>query len=549
MNNRNDNYGQDYNNGNYDQNYYNDNYGQNYDNSNYGQYYNDGNYSQSYNDDNYGQYYNDGNYDQAYNGDNYGQTYNNGSYNQNYNNGNYGQSYNDENYGQYYNNGNYAADYQNVYYNQNFETFSTETGGITDIIFAIIGMIGNIVLFIATFVPMIKEDYYGENDNIFLWDYFKLISRVIKHMHNDDAPRLTIFLITVTTAVIIAVMALVYIIIYIVVLCSKKRVSKHLISNVSVVMMLFFMEYTSMKAIYSYKTKSVSSVMIMIALSILVVSCLLSGYTGNMQQAKRASLTYHLQFVFNFMISIFSGTLLFCSFSAIAKSKYDYGTEKYGLSTFLGGFIGYLDDIIYSIDRGEYVSLSTFKNSCKMLSIIFVIVMIAITIINLQIKNLKETIFNIHYHFNLGSRVMVRSIISVILLITLQIMVSVNHNKLGVKSAPSTFFVVFMIFSWLNLIVLIVKKILESAVPNTCIEIVAGSKKKLRKQTISSIILNSIGLVMLIFISVFSIFTYDWLENKVKNKIDNSYYDDYYDYDDDYYYYDYDDYDDDYDWD
>ncbi len=478
---------------------------------------------------------------------------NNGNYSQNNNNTNYG------NYSQNYNNtnnGNYAGydPNQNGYYNQNNMNPNVAKGGISDIIFAIFGIIANLLLLISTFVPVIKLNAYrSEKNKIYLWDMFKSAKKIIKSLsdsHSDmnveDIVSLLIILMIIITTIVIAIASLVYLIRYIIILCTKKKVSKCLESNGALVLSLFFLRYASLKTVYFYKMKSVSSVMIIIALSILVVCSIFSGYISNMHLAKKSAKTYHLQFVFNFFVSIFTSVMLFCSFSPIIKAKASYTTAKYGIGVFIYGFLNTLANMIDGVRKSYYSSLTSFKNDCKLLSIYFVIMMLAIVIINIQIKNLKEAIKNINVHFNLGSRIMVRSIVSIILLIALQIVIAANHKKLQVKSSPTTFFVVFMIFSCLNIIVVIIKKILETSVTDSCIELIDGTKNKLRKNTISSIILNSIGVTLLVIVSVVTLFSYDMLENTVKKKIKDSYYNSWDDYDwDDF---DYDDFDYD-DWD
>lgn len=181
--------------------------------------------------------------------------------------------------------------------------------------------------------------------------------------------------------------------------------------------------------------------------------------------------------------------------------------------------------------------MSEVKSDCKMLSLCLVLALMTLTIVVYQIKNLKEAVKNINCHFNVGSRILVRSVFTIILLVAMQIVIAANRKTLLVKSSPEIFFIVMMIFSCLNIIILIVKKVLEAAVPDTCVELVQGTKNKLRQKTISCIVLNSIGTVMLIGIFIVSSFAYNMIEKVAKDKIRDiydSYYDDYKDYYDEY---------------
>ncbi len=276
-------------------------------------------------------------YDKNNSNGGYSQNYNSGGYEQNNSNGSYNQNYSSGGYGQ---NGNYAVyQNQNGYYQQNYESQVSGRGGVSDIIFGIIGIIANLLLVIAAFVPVLSGKYYsGKTKNIFFWSFFKSIGRLMKHLHYDNIFSLSVQLIVVIMILLIAVISFVYLIIYIVDLCGRKKVSGHLNVNFCVILTLFFIEYMSLKTMVYVKVKSVSTIMMIIALCILLFSSILSGYLGHMQLAKQSARTYHLQFVFNCLVGLFSGMMVLFSFSAIVKPKYAT-TAKYGLGVFISGFL------------------------------------------------------------------------------------------------------------------------------------------------------------------------------------------------------------------
>ena len=124
-------------------------------------------------------------YDKNNSNGGYSQNYNSGGYEQNNSNGSYNQNYSSGGYGQ---NGNYAVyQNQNGYYQQNYESQASGRGGVSDIIFGIIGIIANLLLVIAAFVPVLSGKYYsGKTKNIFFWSFFKSIGRLMKHLHYEN---------------------------------------------------------------------------------------------------------------------------------------------------------------------------------------------------------------------------------------------------------------------------------------------------------------------------------------------------------------------------
>ena len=133
---------------------------------------------------------------------------------------------------------------QNNYYRQNPANISNDKAGASDIVFGIIGMIANLLLIIAAFVPVYsqKNYYSGKTVHKFLWSFFKPLGRLAKNLRYENIFTFIVMLLMILMMILIAVAGIVYLLIYIVKLCGKKKVSKNLCANFFIVLTLFLIE-------------------------------------------------------------------------------------------------------------------------------------------------------------------------------------------------------------------------------------------------------------------------------------------------------------------
>ena len=431
---------------------------------------------------------------------------------------------------------------------------------VLGIICAIIGIISNLAIFTATFLPIFNKYYStysnGKKKTLFIWSYISEIIKNLKDLDKYDAYFMSyiisssIIMIAVVSIIALGIFALVYLIMYIVDLCGKGNALKRLTSNIVFIIIMYAIQNVFLIGLEKVQdTSSVYNIINTIVIITLLITYVICNYIDKMSFQKASKLTYHLQFMFNTLVLLLSSLGLFFIISSIATDSYKskinithiYMVANSGICLITSGV--------------KYATMNALKET----GVVIPVTLLIFGVIVLNIKNLLASMKNIRTNFNLGAGVFVRSIVMLVYLVAAQIVISVNNKKLGgVKKTPCAFFWVFMIISVLTIIIWIVKKILEKAAPGTCLELEENSKAKVKKNTIKAIGFTSIGAVIIASLITVSLVVISSKKDEIKKNNNEFSYeyddedDDDYDYDDDDYDYDEDDYDydeDDYDYD
>ena len=437
---------------------------------------------------------------------------------------------------------------------------------VLGIICAIIGIISNLAIFTATFLPIFNKYYStysnGKKKTLFIWSYISEIIKNLKDLDKYDAyfksyiiSSSIIDMIVVVSIIALGIFALVYLIMYIVDLCGKGNALKRLTSNIVFIIIMYAIQNVFLIGLEKVQdTSSVYNIINTIVIITLLITYVICNYIDKMSFQKASKLTYHLQFMFNTLVLLLSSLGLFFIISSIATDSYKskinithiYMVANSGICLITSGV--------------KYATMNALKET----GVVIPVTLLIFGVIVLNIKNLLASMKNIRTNFNLGAGVFVRSIVMLVYLVAAQIVISVNNKKLrGVKKTPCAFFWVFMIISVLTIIIWIVKKILEKAAPGTCLELEENSKAKVKKNTIKAIGFTSIGAVIIASLITVSLVVISSKKDEIKKNNNEFSYeyddeddddedDDDYDYDDDDYDYDEDDYDydeDDYDYD
>ena len=432
---------------------------------------------------------------------------------------------------------------------------------VLGIICAIIGIISNLAIFTATFLPIFSTYCNGKKKTLFIWSYIYEIIKNLKDLDKYDAYFMSyiisssIIMIAVVSIIALGIFALVYLIMYIVDLCGKGNALKRLTSNIVFIIIMYAIQNVFLIGLEKVQdTSSVYNIINTIVIITLLITYVICNYIDKMSFQKASKLTYHLQFMFNTLVLLLSSLGLFFIISSIATDSYKskinithiYMVANSGICLITSGV--------------KYATMNALKET----GVVIPVTLLIFGVIVLNIKNLLASMKNIRTNFNLGAGVFVRSIVMLVYLVAAQIVISVNNKKLGgVKKTPCAFFWVFMIISVLTIIIWIVKKILEKAAPGTCLELEENSKAKVKKNTIKAIGFTSIGAVIIASLITVSLVVISSKKDEIKKNNNEFSYeyddeddddedDDDYDYDDDDYDYDEDDYDydeDDYDYD
>ena len=427
---------------------------------------------------------------------------------------------------------------------------------VLGIICAIIGIISNLAIFTATFLPIFSTYCNGKKKTLFIWSYIYEIIKNLKDLDKYDAYFMSyiisssIIMIAVVSIIALGIFALVYLIMYIVDLCGKGNALKRLTSNIVFIIIMYAIQNVFLIGLEKVQdTSSVYNIINTIVIITLLITYVICNYIDKMSFQKASKLTYHLQFMFNTLVLLLSSLGLFFIISSIATDSYKskinithiYMVANSGICLITSGV--------------KYATMNALKET----GVVIPVTLLIFGVIVLNIKNLLASMKNIRTNFNLGAGVFVRSIVMLVYLVAAQIVISVNNKKLGgVKKTSCAFFWVFMIISVLTIIIWIVKKILEKAAPGTCLELEENSKAKVKKNTIKSIGFTSIGAVIIASLITVSLVVISSKKDEIKKNNNEFSYeyddedDDDYDYDDDDYDYDEDDYDydeDDYDYD
>ena len=427
---------------------------------------------------------------------------------------------------------------------------------VLGIICAIIGIISNLAIFTATFLPIFSTYCNGKKKTLFIWSYIYEIIKNLKDLDKYDAYFMSyiisssIIMIAVVSIIALGIFALVYLIMYIVDLCGKGNALKRLTSNIVFIIIMYAIQNVFLIGLEKVQdTSSVYNIINTIVIITLLITYVICNYIDKMSFQKASKLTYHLQFMFNTLVLLLSSLGLFFIISSIATDSYKskinithiYMVANSGICLITSGV--------------KYATMNALKET----GVVIPVTLLIFGVIVLNIKNLLASMKNIRTNFNLGAGVFVRSIVMLVYLVAAQIVISVNNKKLGgVKKTPCAFFWVFMIISVLTIIIWIVKKILEKAAPGTCLELEENSKAKVKKNTIKAIGFTLIGAVIIASLITVSLVVISSKKDEIKKNNNEFSYeyddedDDDYDYDDDDYDYDEDDYDydeDDYDYD
>ena len=412
---------------------------------------------------------------------------------------------------------------------------------VLGIICAIIGIISNLAIFTATFLPIFSTYCNGKKKTLFIWSYIYEIIKNLKDLDKYDAYFMSyiisssIIMIAVVSIIALGIFALVYLIMYIVDLCGKGNALKRLTSNIVFIIIMYAIQNVFLIGLEKVQdTSSVYNIINTIVIITLLITYVICNYIDKMSFQKASKLTYHLQFMFNTLVLLLSSLGLFFIISSIATDSYKskinithiYMVANSGICLITSGV--------------KYATMNALKET----GVVIPVTLLIFGVIVLNIKNLLASMKNIRTNFNLGAGVFVRSIVMLVYLVAAQIVISVNNKKLGgVKKTPCAFFWVFMIISVLTIIIL---------------ELEENSKAKVKKNTIKSIGFTSIGAVIIASLITVSLVVISSKKDEIKKNNNEFSYeyddedDDDYDYDDDDYDYDEDDYDydeDDYDYD
>lgn len=408
---------------------------------------------------------------------------------------------------------------------------------VLGIICAIIGIISNLAIFTATFLPIFSTYCNGKKKTLFIWSYIYEIIKNLKDLDKYDAYFMSyiisssIIMIAVVSIIALGIFALVYLIMYIVDLCGKGNALKRLTSNIVFIIIMYAIQNVFLIGLEKVQdTSSVYNIINTIVIITLLITYVICNYIDKMSFQKASKLTYHLQFMFNTLVLLLSSLGLFFIISSIATDSYKskinithiYMVANSGICLITSGV--------------KYATMNALKET----GVVIPVTLLIFGVIVLNIKNLLASMKNIRTNFNLGAGVFVRSIVMLVYLVAAQIVISVNNKKLGgVKKTPCAFFWVFMIISVLTIIIWIVKKILEKAAPGTCLELEENSKAKVKKNTIKAIGFTLIGAVIIASLITVSLVVISSKKDEIKKNNNEFSYeyddedDDDYDYDDD----------------